>query len=95
MHYSYVSASHDFTHLASQGLFLCGACLDSEPLHLSSKSVEFVHASLYHWSLKNKLTLDLSRYSLKSLLRDTSCCNFSPHCYFSVIVPEICKMCNL
>ena len=53
MHYSYVSASHDFTHLASQGLFLCSACLDSEPLNFASKSVEFVHASLYHWSVKN------------------------------------------
>ena len=60
MHYSYVSASHDFTHLASQGLFLCGTFLASEPLHFASKSVESVHASLYHWSLKNKLTLDLS-----------------------------------
>ena len=95
MHYSYVSVGHDFTPLASQGLFLCGTCLDSEPLHFASKSVEFVHASLYHWSLKNKLTLELSRYIWKSLLRDTSCCNFSPHCYFSIIVPEICKMCNL
>ena len=95
MHYSYVSASHDFTHLASQGLFLYGACLDSEPLNFASKSVEFVHASLYHFSLKNKPTLHFSRYIWKSLFRDTSCCNFSPHCYFSIIVPEICKMCNL
>ena len=95
MHYSYVSACHDFTHLASQGLFLCGTFLDSEPLHFASKSVEFVHASLYHWSVQNELTLDLSRYIWKSLLRDTSCCNFFPHCYFSIIVPEICKMCNL
>ena len=95
MHYSYVSVGHDFTPLASQGLFLCGTCLDSEPLHFASKSVEFVHASLYHWSLKNKLTLHLSRYIWKRLLRDTSCCNFSPHCYISIIVPEICKMWNL
>ena len=80
MHYSYVSVGHDFTPLASQGLFLCGTCLDSEPLHFASKSVEFVHASLYHFSLKNKLTLLLSCYIWKSLLRDTSCCNFFPHC---------------
>ena len=53
MHYSYVSACHDFTHLAFQGLFLCGTFLDSEPLHFASKSVEFVHASLYHWSVQN------------------------------------------
>ena len=43
-------------------------CLDSEPLHFASKSVEFWHASLYRWSLKNKLTLDLFRYILKSFL---------------------------
>ena len=95
MQYSYVSACHDFTHLASQGLFLCGTFLDSEPLHFASKSVEFVHASLCHWSLKNKLTLDSSRYIWKSLLRNTSWCNFFPQCYFSIIVPEIFKMGNL
>ena len=71
---------HDFTHLASQWLFLCVTLLDSEPLHLTSKSVEFLHASLYHWSLKNKLTLNLSRYIWKSLVGDTSCRNFFLHC---------------
>ena len=48
-------------------LFLCTTCLDSKPLHFAPNSVEFLHASLYHWSLKNKLTLDLSRYIWKSL----------------------------
>ena len=47
-----------FTHLASQWVFLCAACLDSEPFHSASKSVEILHASLYDWSLKNKVTLD-------------------------------------
>ena len=80
MHYSKVSASHDFTHLVSEWLFLYATCLDSEPLHFASKSVEFLHVSLYRWSLKNKLTLDLSCYILKSLVGDTPCCNFFPHC---------------
>ena len=71
---------NDFTNLASQWLFLCATCLDSEPLHFASKSVEFLHASLYHWSLMNELTLDLSHYIWKSLVGDTSCCNFFPHC---------------
>ena len=47
MHYSYVSASHDFTHLAWQLLFLSATCVDSEPFHFASKSVEFLHTSLY------------------------------------------------
>ena len=72
--------THDFTHLAFQWLFLCAICLDSEPLHFASKSVEFSHASLYRWSLKDKLTLDLSRYIWESILGDTSCCNFFPYC---------------
>ena len=59
---------HDFTHLACQWIFLCATCLDSEPMNFASKSVEFLHASLYRWSLKNKVTLDLSRYILKSLV---------------------------
>ena len=62
MHYSYVSACHDFTHLACPWLFLCLTCLDREPLHFASKSVEIFHASLYHWSLENELILGLSRY---------------------------------
>ena len=70
--------AHDFTHFAFQWLFPCAACLDSEPLHFVSKSVEILHASLYHWSLKNELTLDLSRYILKSFVAYTSCCNFFP-----------------
>ena len=31
---------------------------------------------LCRWSVKNKLTLDCSRYISKSLVGDTSCCNF-------------------
>ena len=57
-------------------VFLCATCLDSEPLHFSSKSVEILHASLCDWSLMNKVTLDLSRYGWKSLVGDTTCCNF-------------------
>ena len=60
--------AHDFTHLAFERLFLCATCLDSEPLHFTSKSVEHLHALLYHWTLQNKRTLDLSRY-----MEDTSC----------------------
>ena len=70
MHYRYVSAS----------LFLCATCLDSESLHFASKSVEFLHAALYRWSLKNKLALDLSCYIWKSLVGDACCSNFFPHC---------------
>ena len=61
MHYSYVSASHDFIHLSSKWLFLCATCLDSAPLHFAWESFEILPPSLHHWSLKNKLTLDLSR----------------------------------
>ena len=75
MHYSYVSACPLFYPLASQWLFLCSTFLDSEPLHFSSKSVEIFHASLYHWSLKNKLTLDLCCCIWTSLDGDTACCN--------------------
>ena len=85
----------DFTHLVSQWLFLCTTCFDSKPLHFALNSVEFLHASLYRWSLKNKLTLDLSRYIWKSLAGDTACCNFFliGNCYRKL--PEISKMCNL
>ena len=76
-------------------LFLCSTCLDSKPLHFASKSSEFLHTSLYHWSLKNKLTLDLSRYIWKSLAGDTSFCNFFLIGNSYRIVPEISKMCNL
>ena len=71
--------AHDFTPLASQWVFVCAVCLDSEPLHFASKSLEIFHASLYHLSLKNKLTLDLYRYIWTSLDGDTSCCNIFPH----------------
>ena len=87
--------AHDFTYLASLWLFLCATFLDSEPLHFASKSVEFLHASLYHLSLKNKLNLDLSRYIWKRLLADTLVVTFFLIVTFSIIVPEISKMCNL
>ena len=38
--------AHDFTHLASKWLSVCSTCLDSEPLDIVSKLVEFWHASL-------------------------------------------------
>ena len=69
-----------FTHVASRWLFICAAYVGSESLHFALKSVEILLASLYHWSVKNKLTFDLSRYIWNSLVGDTSCCNFFPHC---------------
>ena len=72
---------HDFTHLASQWLFPYATGLYLEPSHFASKSVEILHASLYHWSVLNELTLDLSRYGWKSVVGDTTCCNFFRHCY--------------
>ena len=72
--------AHDFTHFSSQWLFLCATVLDSEPSHFTSKSVEILHASLFHWCLENRLTLDLSGYIWKSLVEDTCYCNFFPHC---------------
>ena len=81
MHYSDVSACPSFYPFGLPlWLFLCDTCLDSEPLHFASKSVEVLPASLYHWFLTNKLTLDLSRYLWKSLVGDTFCCNFFSHC---------------
>ena len=82
---------HDFTHLASKWVSLCATCLESERLHFASKSVEIWYASLYHWSLKNKLTLDLSPYIWKSLVGDTSCCNF----FSLLIVHGILRMWKL
>ena len=69
MHYRLVMIQlvHDFTHLTSQCPFLCSTCLDSEPLHFASKSVEILHASLYHWSLMNKPALDLPRFGWENL----------------------------
>ena len=64
-------------------------CFDSETLHFAWKSVEFLHASLYRWSLKNKLTLDLSCYIWKSLVGDTSFVTFFLIVNSSRIVPEI------
>ena len=49
----------DFTHLAYQWFFVCATSLYSEPLYFASKSVEIFHASLYRWSLKSKLTLEI------------------------------------
>ena len=77
---------HDFTsHLASQWLFPCATCLHSVALHFASKSVKILQASLYHWSVLNERTLDLSRYGWKSLVGDTTCCYFFPHCYLYVL----------
>ena len=87
--------AYDFAHLACKWLYLCATYIDSEPLHFVSKSVEIFHASLFHWSLGNKPTLDLSRYIWKSLAGETSCCNFLPDCYLTWVAPEISKMCNL
>ena len=36
-------------------LFLCTTCLDSKPLHFAPNSVEFLHASLSHWSLSDRV----------------------------------------
>ena len=85
----------DFTRLTSQWLFLCATFLDSEPLHFASKSDQILQASLYNWSLKNKPTLDLSRYIWKSLVGDMSCCNFFLISNCSRIVSEIWKMSKL
>ena len=95
MHYSIVmfQLANYFTHLASEWLFLCAICVDSEPLHFPSKSVEILHASLCHWSLKS--SLEFSRYIWKSLVGDTSCCNFFLVGNCSKIVPEIFKMWKL
>ena len=86
---------HDFTHLAYQWLLLCARCLYSKPLHFASKSVEIFHASLYRWSLKNKLTLDLSCCIGKTYWEIPLVVTFLliANCY--IIVPEIFKMCNL
>ena len=72
--------AYDFSHLASKWLCLCATCLDPEPFHFASKSAEIFHASLYCWSLKKKLTLDLSHYIWRSLVGDSSCCNLFRHC---------------
>ena len=76
--------AYDFAPLACKWLFLCATYIDSEPLHFPWKSVEIFHASLCHWSLGNKLTLDgdlemhyrLSRYIWPEMclaLGETSC----------------------
>ena len=70
---------------------VCATCLDSKSLHFASKSVEILPASLYHWSVLNEQTLDLSRYGWKSLVGDTTC-NFF---LIVVHVPEILKMWKL
>ena len=62
-------------------------CLDLEPFHFASKSVEFWHASLYRSSLKNKLTLDLSHYIWKSFVADACFPNFFLIANSSRIVP--------
>ena len=71
---------HDFTQFPANGSFYVLPVLIQNLCILQSESVEFFHASLYRWCLKNKLTLDLSRYIWKRLLGDNRCCNFFPHC---------------
>ena len=69
MHYSYVSDSqlaHDLPIWPPNCSFYLLTCLDSKPFHFASKSVEFWDVSLYRWSLKNKLNLDLSCYIWKA-----------------------------
>ena len=68
MHYKVCFSFSLFYLFACQWLFLCATFLDSEPLHFASKCVELLHASLYRWSLKDKLTLDLSHYIWKSVV---------------------------
>ena len=53
-------------------LLACATCLHLEPLHFAPKLVEFLHASLYHSSVLNELTLDLSLYGWKILVGDTT-----------------------
>ena len=86
---------HDFTHLAYQSLFLCATCLYWEPLYFASKSVEIFPPSLYRWSFKNKLTLDLCLCICKAYWELPVVVTFLliANCY--IIVPEILKMCNL
>ena len=83
---------HDFTHLASQRLFLCATFLDSEPSHFGSKSVEFWHALLYRWPYRNKLTLDLSRFVWKSFVEIPLVVTFFLIVKCSRIVAKILKM---
>ena len=78
MHYKVCFSFSWFYLFAYQCLFLCATCLHSEHLHFASKSVEFFNASLNRWSVKDKLTLDLSHYIWKSVVGvgDISCCKF-------------------
>ena len=52
---------------------VCATCLDSKSLHFASKSVNILPASLYHWSVFNEQTLDLTHYGWKSLVGETTC----------------------
>ena len=78
MHYKVCFSFSWFYLFAYQCLFLCATCLHSEHLHFASKSVEFFNASLNRWSVKDKLTLDLSHYIWKIVVGvgDISCCKF-------------------
>ena len=91
MHYTYVLAYPWFyLFCVPMALSMCYLSwyIQNFCSELASKSVEIVHASLYHWSLKNKVSLDLSSYFWKSLVGDTSCCNFLLTSNCSTIVPE-------
>ena len=95
MHYSYVSAYPWFYPFGlAMALSMCYlSWFRTFPFCIEISWL--FHTSLYHGSLENKLTLDLSRYIWKSSVGDTSCCNFISHCQLSIIVPEILKMGNL
>ena len=95
MHYKVCFSLAMILPISCQWLFLCPTCLCIEPLHFTSESVEFFHASLYRWSLKNKLTLDLSCYIWKRLVGDNNVVTFFLIANCSTIVPEIFKMYNL
>ena len=97
MHYSYVSACPWFYPFGlPMALSMCYLVLIQNLCILHRNQLNFImHHCTMHWSLKNRLTLDLSHYIWKSLLEDMSGCNFFFIVTFSIIVPEICKMCNL
>ena len=95
MHYSYVSACHDFTHLASQWLFLGATCDDLEPFHLHRNQLNFcTHHCTTGLLGINFLWTCLVTFG-KAYWEITLVVTFFLIVTFSIIVPEICKMCNL
>ena len=81
--------------ISFQWLFLSSTCLDSEPLHFALESVEFFHASLYRWCLKNKLIWACLVIFGKGYWEITDVVTFFLIANCSTIVPEIFKMYNL